>query len=324
MGATSKTITGLPIGDYTVTETEPTSAPLGYQYVDNESSWNTDDNTVTITNNYRKVGDLTITKAINVDDGAYEGTDFDDTTFTFTVTKQNDSTFSGTYNTNQADKTVTFTDGVATVPITGAGSITINDLPVGSYTVTETTPETTPDKYEFDAGNSTTTADATVSSSETATATITNAYTTKTFTVTVKKVVTGNMGSENDEFAFNVTNDSVTADAESFNLTGNTKNDANQKTFTVKYGESFTVIETQVTGYTLKSVAVNESGSEGNLNSTTYTINSVTADTTITFTNDKTINPPSGVTSTIAPYAIMAVLAAGAGVYFVYSRRQRD
>ena len=65
-------------------------------------------------------------------------------------------------------------------------------------------------------------------------------------------------------------------------------------------------------------------GSTGTKNDDSYTIDSVTADTTITFTNTKTINPPNGITTTIAPYAIMVVLAAGAGVYFVYSRRRRN
>ena len=50
----------------------------------------------------------------------------------------------------------------------------------------------------------------------------------------------------------------------------------------------------------------------------------VTSDKTITFVNDKTIQPPNGIITTIAPYAIMVVLAAGAGVYFVYSRRRRN
>ena len=46
--------------------------------------------------------------------------------------------------------------------------------------------------------------------------------------------------------------------------------------------------------------------------------------TPVTFTNTKTIQPPNGIITTIAPYAIMVVLAAGAGVYFVYSRRRRN
>lgn len=55
-----------------------------------------------------------------------------------------------------------------------------------------------------------------------------------------------------------------------------------------------------------------------------YTLNNITEDIIIVYTNKKQINPPNGIITTIAPYAIMVVLAAGAGVYFVYSRRRRN
>lgn len=282
---------------------------------------------LTVTNTYTKQenGNLTIKKAINVDGDEYAGSDFDNTNFTFTVSKMNDdgqtdTSLSGKYSAGD-NKSVSFNDGSATVTVTGASSVTIEDLPAGSYIVTETTPSDM-DKYNFDSDGSATTTTAMVSSGNTTTAEITNKYTTKTFKVTVEKVVTGNMSQTSDEFAFTVANESVKDDDKTFNLTGNTANGANQEEFTVKYGESFTVTETDTNGYTLDKIEVG--GEEVTFDNNGYTINNVTADTTITFTNNKTINPPSGVTRTIAPFVIMAVLAAGAGVYFVYSRRQRD
>ena len=90
----------------------------------------------------------------------------------------------------------------------------------------------------------------------------------------------------------------------------------------VAYGSEFTVTETDKNGYELDKIEAK--GSTGSQSRDSYTIDSVTADTEITFTNTKTIQPPNGIITTIAPYAIMVVLAAGAGVYFVYSRRRRN
>ena len=89
------------------------------------------------------------------------------------------------------------------------------------------------------------------------------------------------------------------------------------------YGSTFTVTEeANSKGYELTSVVSDKNN--GKEISNGYEINGVTENTTITFVNDKTIQPPNGITTTIAPYAIMVVLAAGAGVYFVYSRRRRN
>ena len=89
----------------------------------------------------------------------------------------------------------------------------------------------------------------------------------------------------------------------------------------VKYGTKFTVSEDNYSndGYTTSYTVNNGEKTDGRTCTTT-----VTSDTTITFTNKKQITPPNGITTTIAPYAIMVVLAAGAGVYFVYSRRRRN
>ena len=96
--------------------------------------------------------------------------------------------------------------------------------------------------------------------------------------------------------------------------------DKETKVFTdVKYGTKFTVSENDYSddGYTTSYKVDDGDETDGRACTTT-----VTAPTTITFTNTKTIQPPNGITTTIAPYAIMVVLAAGAGVYFVYSRRR--
>ena len=78
-------------------------------------------------------------------------------------------------------------------------------------------------------------------------------------------------------------------------------------------------------GYTTTAGGVTGGTYNEDAHSYTFTVTKdMNTNTVITFTNTKTINPPSGITTTIAPYAIMVVLAAGAGVYFVYSRRRRN
>lgn len=148
------------------------------------------------------------------------------------------------------------------------------------------------------------------------TATFTNEYQHKNVTVTIKKKVTGNMSQTSDKFTFNVTNPSNLVDSDkSFDLSAD---DTGGKTISIPYGSNFTISETPNNGYTLTKV------NGENVTGNSYTIEKVTENTTIIFTNTKQINPPNGIITTIAPYAIMVVLAAGAAVYFVYSRRRRN
>lgn len=161
----------------------------------------------------------------------------------------------------------------------------------------------------------------TISKGETKTATFTNSYTPSNCTITLKKVVAGNMGDTNKEFKFSVSGGNAT-------ITKDTLKDDEETTITAKVGEKVTITEDDYTsaGYTTTASATNDV-KDGKYEDHSYTF-TVTKDmntnTVITFTNTKTIQPPNGITTTIAPYAIMVVLAAGAGVYFVYSRRRRN
>ena len=159
----------------------------------------------------------------------------------------------------------------------------------------------------------------TISKGETQTASFTNSYTPSNRTITLKKVVTGNMGDKDRSFNFSATKATL----------GETSlKDSGTTTITAKVGETVTIREADYTadGYTTTASATNDV-TDGKYEDHSYTF-TVTKDmnesTIITFTNTKTIQPPNGITTTIAPYAIMVVLAAGAGVYFVYSRRRRN
>ena len=257
---------------------------------------------VSITNNYtRAVQNLTITKAVSGADDAF-GLNVNNIDYTFTITPSEDVTVKdGEYG------NATFSNNKGTVTIKGANSVIIPGLPVGTYTVTETSRSSEPEGYDFD-DSTVTTGTATLTSANAGEVTITNKYKIKELKVTVKKEVNGNMGDTNQEFSFNNGN---------FKLKNGQK-----KEFMVKYGEAFTVTETDANknGYTTSYKVDDGDAKDGG----TCTIEAIKANTTITFVNDKTIQPPNGIITTIAPYAIMVVLAAGAGVYFVYSRRRRN
>lgn len=142
--------------------------------------------------------------------------------------------------------------------------------------------------------------------------------------LTVVKKVTGNMGDTNQEFEFTggkIYNANKKKVTDKFPLKDNGKAE-----FKLKVGEKATITETAAAGYTT-TISDNEAGGTVTVEDLTYTYNVTekSPDTvTVTYTNTKTIQPPNGIITTIAPYAIMVVLAAGAGVYFVYSRRRRN
>ena len=200
----------------------------------------------------------------------------------------------------------------------GTYTFTFNGLsPNTAYSVTES--DANVEVYELTTNPSTLPVSGSVAGDATETVHITNSYTPSNRTITLKKVVTGNMGDKDRSFNFSATKATL----------GETSlKDSGTTTITAKVGETVTIREADYTsaGYTTTASATNDV-KDGKYEDHSYTF-TVTKDmntnTVITFTNTKTIQPPNGITTTIAPYAIMVVLAAGAGVYFVYSRRRRN
>ena len=221
----------------------------------------------------------------------------------------------GDYTITGKTEKVTFTNGEANITISGENSITIEKLPLGAYTVTETSMGNV-DHYTWTTSEKAKTGEATLSTSQDGTVTITNTLM-QNPEVTIKKQVTGNMYQESDTFSFKTT---LTGEDSFFSLSAN---DTAGRVIEIPYGGGFTVTEeSNSLGYKLKTITVNKTAV--NISDNGYTLSNVKADTEVIFTNDKTIQPPNGIITTIAPYAIMVVLAAGAGVYFVYSRRRRN
>lgn len=144
--------------------------------------------------------------------------------------------------------------------------------------------------------------------------------------VTLKKVVAGNMGDTNKDFGFAVTGGTVTGSTDG---TTTLKHNGTV-TITARVGAQITITETDYSGdgyTTTASSKKNDTDTEiGTCSGRTYTFtmgSTMTEATVITFTNTKNVEVPNGLTHNITPYIIMVVLAAGAGVYFVMRRRPR-
>ena len=229
-----------------------------------------------------------------------------------------------TYPTGATENAKTETDQVK------LGAVTKNDD--GTYTYTYTNDKVwsmsakysvTESKYNVDNYDCTVTPGKTqkgdIPKYGEATATFTNAYTPSDRTITLKKVVDGNMGDTKKTFHFTATNATITGDG---NLA-----DGKTTTITAKVGDTVTITEDDYTsdGYTTTAAATEGVNGEYKDHSYTFTVTKeMDENTIITFTNTKEIQPPNGITTNATPYIIMVVLAAGAAVYFVYSRRRRN
>lgn len=147
---------------------------------------------VSATNTYtRDLGDLTIQKSLAGVGAAAAA----DKVFTFDIAGPQDA--NGTYSIG-SDKNVTFAAGKAQVTITGANSLTIQNLPTGSYTVTEEEQLAQMQDYTLTVtGNGQT---VTVAKGGSTSQTITNTYskpeTPPQTNVNVEKTVTGLSGTE--------------------------------------------------------------------------------------------------------------------------------
>lgn len=140
--------------------------------------------------------------------------------------------------------------------------------------------------------------------------------------LTVEKIVGGNMGDTNQGFTF--TGRTIYDDSKNEVKNKFTLKNGQDVTFKLKVGDDVSITEDSVAGYETSYKV----GDDSEVKHNTYNYGKVEANNpdavTVIYTNEKQINPPNGITTTIAPYAIMVVLAAGAGVYFVYSRRRRN
>ena len=348
----------LPAGSYTVVEEQPgkngtyqydstqiavgdeqasTSLQKTVSVVANETT------SVTVTNKYKPyTGSLTIKKEV---DGLTDSATANNTQFRFTITGP-ETMFTGAETSKTFDAVnaagapaggVTFNNGsdgtpTATVTITGEGSLKINGLPLGTYTVQETS---APDIGDFYCELPTSSQSSTISNAMEGqldqTVTITNTY--KPYlTLDITKSVTGEMGSSEDYFDFTLTG----VDSDQYKLEQDQESeDANFKlnngstvTLTgLKPGDTVIISETTANGYTAKGITIAEGSALTEEAFSNQTTTSVTitipegnaADLgTVIFTNHRAAVAPTGLESNhTTPYVLMITAAGMAGLALI-------
>lgn len=260
-------------------------------------------------------GHLEITKTVKGTSTDANGPiDFD---FTVTLTDGKkavvplDAVFKCTYYSDgtaidDAPTSIAFVNGVATgIKLSHGESIKITGLPSGLYyEVTEAANS----KY----ATTSTDATGTIEEDKTKTASFTN---TEKTTLTLQKLVAGNMGDQNQTFTFKV---SINGGAEQ---TVELKH-KQSKSLSVLAGDTYTIKEVLAAGYTVEIAGadtVNEATASGAVNS---------GGESVTYTNIRDMEvPPTGVESDNPPYAIMIIgalmILAGWGCTST-RRRERD
>ena len=275
--------------------------------------------------------DLTITKTIVVDDDSDANLSaFDNQQFTFTV--------KGTDAANSSiEKTATITWDAD-----GANTATVEDLPIGNYTVSETDPVSAPSGYTF-VGNGD---DVSVSvSANGGSASITNHYKHNDVTLTVNKYVTGDLSFNKDEFTFSLklTNSDNTpytgaaiqngkltpvkdestgedkVDEYTFTLTAET--DHNTLQIVLPYGVKATVTETDKQDYQRvdsREYATEDSEPTGYTKGQDNKTATMVSNRTIDFLNTKDlVEIPTGLDRNDTPYALMITVAGIAGLALI-------
>lgn len=273
-------LTNLPVGEYTVTETDKAS------YTEDVNSTKTNTAKVTvakgatavavgITNTYTQArGDLKITKVVSGDIKA-EGQKF---TFKIAALDSDFANGGGVTGATYDAATKTYT-AVITYSATGDNSVTVTGLPVGHYKVTEDGTDDYTTAYAPTAANST---GVSVETGKQAEVTVTNTY--KTGTLVISKTIQADSGvtkPTGDTFTFTVKADSkLDVAGKSYNYTAGTEKG------TVKFGTDGTATvditgegTITITGLPVGSYTVSEAKADN------YTSDAMTAGVTVTVTD---------------------------------------
>ena len=268
----------------------------------------------------RQTGSLRLTKA--VDDTALRD-EAEAVTNTFTVGSLPIGSYTLVYDDGTARTVTLDAPGALTVPLRGLHSVTVKDVPVGSYTVTET------DHPDLASWYCTTTAAAAAGTVQVPSGGVGEAVITNTYApflhVTVTKQVTGGMGDTRRGFAFTAAIDgaAVTADTPYVQPYGGAALTADGFTIPhkgsivighLKPGQTVTVTEETLTDYETTM----DDGSSVTLGSS-YTA-TLTGDAALTCVNNKDGVPPTGLAQDAAP--AVWLLAAGAALAVVCRRRR--
>ena len=269
----------------------------------------------------RPTGSLHLTKAVA--DEAQQA-EADAVTNTFTVSSLPIGSYTLQFDDGTTETRELTAGGALTIALKGLTGVTLKDIPVNRYTVTETAHPDLANYY------CTTTADdaaaeVQVMSGQTAEVTITNSYA-PFLTLTITKQVTGGLGDARREFPFTATvaGQAITAASvyvtkgEGAALTGSGFTLRHRGSITIGHlrpGDAFTVTETDNTGYETSfdldgSVEVGASGG-GTLGAQSATLTCV---------NNKDGAPPTGFGPDTAP-AVWMLLCALLGLVCLRRRK---
>lgn len=310
--------------------------------------------TITLTNVYGQVkNDLSIIKAVSGD--GITSSSVSDQTFTFTVTAGSGvdtELLSGTFQvTNGTEASVPFTetDGVysAQVSIKGTGTLTIQELPIGTYTISEAQPGDLDDYYYVSNSLETGDDEATVSATSAGSITVTNHYE-HYKSMTLDKSVTGTMGTDTDQFTFTIQKTTGTLNDGDVVKTV----DDDEKVDSISHQDDITTIvmtaggkvtlnklkDTDViviaetdpgNGYSLKTITVPENDNSSDeaafvKSGTQVTVSMQYVTTTsndignINFLNERNVVAPTGLESNhTTPYTLMVTAAGIAGLALI-------
>ena len=270
-----------------------------------------------------QIGSLRITKAV-ADES--QRTEADAAANTFTVGTLPIGRYTLRYDDGKTEVRTLDAPGELTVTITGLHGVTIENLPVGRYTVTET------EHPDLESYYCTTPADAArtearVTSNGTAQVTITNTYA-HYLNLTVTKQVTGGMGDTRRKFNFTAAVDGTALTADSEYLTAASRAALTETGFALAHRESITLTHlrpSQTVTVEEEALADYETSVTDGTTVTQAHRRSVTLgtdDAQLTYTNHKDGAPPTGLAQDAAPAVLM--LLAGFACAALLRRRKED
>lgn len=204
----------------------------------------------------------------------------------------------------------------------GEWNVTLVNVREGTYTVKETGIGTV-DKYNFvstsvDSMDITAnkTVDAAVTAGEEKKVEFVNTYEPANTSITLKKLVTGNMGDRKKSFSFEVKVDGTVKG------TYQLQHGSEQVISEIPIGAVVEVTESNNEGYEIDSVTVD--GQAGNLSNSTLTFTvSGEKDNVVVFTNKKEADIDAGILLDSMPYALL-LGAAAAGIAFYFIRKRKE
>lgn len=142
------------------------------------------------------------------------------------------------------------------------------------------------------------------------------------YTVTVRKIVSGNMGDTVSDTAYSFDYSVKESGVETADGTLSIKHNNSATIANIVSGSEVTITETGTNEAGYKTyVQVNN---DDQVEKSSETI-IVTGDTTVTFYNEKNIVPPTGLANRVLPAVVMTLLALAGAVYlFIAARRRRN